>query len=211
MSADNSAPPLALQRRRWFSWVWAVPLIAIGIVVWLMARALVDRGPLITISFNDAEGIQAGDTKIRHKDVDLGTVESIYLNRDMSRVYVRARMRRSVEPHLSAATRFWIVRPRVGVGGISGLSTLVSGSYIEMYPGPPASSSSKKPERSFVGLDDPPALTPDTPGRTFTLRTDDLGSLIGGSPVSYRGVPVGEIEGYQVRPDCREVTLICLT
>jgi paraquat-inducible protein B len=170
-------------------------------------RALVDRGPLITIAFSDAEGIEAGDTKIRHKDVDLGTVESIYLNHEMSRVFVRARMRRSVTPHLNSGTRFWIVRPRVGAGGISGLSTLVSGSYIEMYPGLAADSHDIKPQRAFVGLDDPPVLTPDIPGRSFTLRTDDLGSLVGGSPVSYRGLPVGEIEGYQLDPSGRQINI----
>jgi len=206
MSEHGEAPLAAQQRRRWFSWAWIVPLIAVGVVLWLTVRALVDRGPLITISFSDAEGIEAGDTKIRHKDVDLGTVESIYLNREMSRVFVRARMRRSVTPHLNAGTRFWIVRPRVGAGGISGLSTLVSGSYIEMYPGATAGSDSK-PERSFEGLDDPPVQTPDTPGRSFTLRTDDLGSLIGGSPVSYRGVPVGEIEGYQLDPSGKQINI----
>ena len=184
-----------------------MPLIAVGIVVWLTLRALIDRGPLIAISFSDAEGIEAGDTKIRHKDVDLGTVESIYLNREMSRVIVRARMRRSVESHLNAGTRFWIVRPRVGAGGISGLSTLVSGSYIEMYPGAVTSADSSKQERSFVGLDDPPVLTPDIPGRSFTLHTDDLGSLIGGSPVSYRGVPVGEIEGYQLDSSGKQINI----
>jgi len=203
--ADESAS--ARQRRSWFSWIWVVPLIAIGIVAWLTTRALLDRGPVITISFSDAEGLQAGDTKVRHKDVDLGTVESIYLGRDLSRVVVRARMKRSVEPYLSAATRFWIVRPRVGVGGISGLSTLVSGSYIEMYPGSSARATDSKPQRSFVGLDDPPVLTPDTPGRSFTLHTDDLGSLIGGSPVSYRGVPVGEIEGYQLDSGGKQINI----
>lgn len=208
MSSGEGAPtdyPEARARRRLFSWIWAVPLLALGIVVWLAVRALVDRGPVITISFSDAEGIVAGDTRIRHKDVDLGTVESIYLNDEMSRVVVRARMRRSVVPHLNSAARFWIVRPRVGAGGISGLSTLVSGSYIEMYPGPRGSGN--KPQRSFEGLDDPPVLTPDTPGRSFTLRTDDLGSLVGGSPVSYRGVPVGEIEGFQLDPAGRRINV----
>src|SRR6202051_656373 len=190
MSEDEDAPPIARQRRRWFSWIWAVPLIAIGMVLWLAVRALVDRGPLITISFSDAEGIQAGDTKIRHKDVDLGTVESIYLNREMSRVFVRARMRRSVTPHLNAGSRFWIVRPRVGAGGISGLSTLVSGSYIEMYPG------DGEQESDFIGLDQPPAIIPDAPGRSFTLHAKDLGSLVSGSQIAYRGVPVGEVEGF---------------
>jgi len=206
MNVPTDTPATARSRpRRWFSWIWLTPLIALSIVSWLTIRALAERGPLITISFSDAEGIQAGDTKIRHKDVDLGTVESIYLSRDMSRVFVRARMRRSVSAHLNASTRFWIVRPRVGVAGISGLSTLVSGSYIEMYPSPEQENA--KPQRSFVGLDDPPALTPDTPGRSFTLRTDDLGSLTGGSPVSYRGVPVGEVEGFQLDPSGKQISV----
>ena len=193
--------PRALQRRRWFSWVWVVPLLAVAVVAGLAIRALVDRGPLITISFSDAEGIEAGDTKIRHKDVDLGTVESTFLNPEMSRVFVRARMRRSVIDHLTANARFWIVRPRVGVGGISGLSTLVSGSYIEMYPGPADGAE----QRSFVGLDDPPALTPDTPGRSFTLHTSDLGSLTNGSPLNYRGIAVGEVEGYQLDASGKQI------
>jgi paraquat-inducible protein B len=191
MSDPGPALPNAnLRPRRWFSWVWIIPALAAAIVIGLAVRALVDRGPLITISFTDAEGLQAGETRIRHKDVDLGTVESVYLTPDMSRVVVRARMHRSAVAHLTAATRFWIVRPRVGFGGISGLSTLVSGSYIEMYPG------DGEQERSFVGLDEPPAIIPDTPGRSFTLHANDLGSLVSGSQISYRGVPVGEVEGF---------------
>jgi len=191
MSATGPTLPNAnLRARGWFSWVWIIPALAAAIVIGLAVRALVDRGPLITISFTDAEGLQAGETRIRHKDVDLGTVESVYLTPDMSRVVVRARMHRSAVAHLTAATRFWIVRPRLGFGGISGLSTLVSGSYIEMYPGEGES------ERSFVGLDEPPAIIPDAPGRSFTLHANDLGSLVSGSQISYRGVPVGEVEGF---------------
>jgi paraquat-inducible protein B len=180
----------SLRPRRWFSWVWLVPAIAAAIVIWLAVRELEDRGPLITISFNDAEGLQAGETKIRHKAVDLGTVESVHLAPDMSSVLVRARMRRSAASHLTSGARFWIVRPRVGFEGISGLSTIVSGSYIEMYPG------DGEPERSFAGLDEPPAIIPDTPGRSFTLKANDLGSLIAGSQIAYRGIPVGEVEGF---------------
>ena len=202
---DDKEPaiPQARRRRRWFSLVWIVPLLAVAVVAGLAIRAFADRGPLITISFSDAEGIEPGDTKIRHKDVDLGTVESLYLNADMSRVFVRARMRRSVTPHLTSNTRFWIVKPRVGVGGISGLSTLVSGSYIEMYPG----SGNSPEQRSFVGLDDPPALTPDIPGRSFVLHTSDLGSLTAGSPLNYRGIPVGEVEGYQLDASGKQINV----
>ena len=190
MSAEEPPPSASLRPRGWFSWVWLVPAVALAIVIGLAIRGLEDRGPLITISFSDAEGLQAGETKVRHKDVDLGTVESVYLTPDMSRVIVRARMRRSASAHLTADTRFWIVRPRVGFGGISGLSTLVSGDYIEMYPG------EGEPQRDFVGIDEPPALIPDTPGRSFTLHANELGSLVGGSQISYRGVPVGEVEGF---------------
>ena len=196
---DASAPQARLKSRRWFSWVWVLPVLAAAVVIWLALRTWADRGPLITISFSDAEGLEAGETKLKHKDVDLGTVESVYLTPDMSRVVVRARMRRSVAPHLTADTRFWIVRPRVGIGGISGLSTLVSGAYIEMYPG------NGEAQRDFVGLDDPPPLTPDTPGRSFTLHAADLGSLVGGSTISYRGVPVGEVEGFELNQATRQI------
>ena len=188
--------------RRWLAWVWIVPIVAAGIVLWLAWRSLADRGPTITIAFKVAEGLQAGQTKIQHRDVDVGTVESVELTQDMSRVIVHARMTRVAEPYLNDDTRFYIVAPHVGVGGISGLSTIVSGSYIEMYPGRDG-----KPQRQFVALDEPPILPPDTPGRLFTLQAPDLGSLTRGASVSYHGVPVGEVEGYTLAPDGTHVTV----
>jgi paraquat-inducible protein B len=181
--------------------VWIAPLGAAAIVIWLTIRGLEDRGPLITISFTEAEGLQPGETKIRHKDVDVGTVETVSLTRDMSRVIVQARMHRAVVEHLTEGSRFWIVRPRVGIGGISGLSTLVSGAYIEMYPGDGPT------ERNFVGLDEPPTLQPDAPGHSFTLRAADLGQVVEGSPVDYRGVPVGEVEGFALDPTSKQIEI----
>ncbi len=189
--------PQARQRpRRWFAWVWAVPIAAAAIVVWLAWRSLAGRGPEITISFKVADGLQAGQTKVQHRNVDLGTVESLQLTPDMSRVIVHARMSSEAKEYLTDHARFAIIAPRVGVGGISGLSTLVSGAYIEMYPGKDG-----QPQRSFVGLDEPPVLPPDTPGRSFVLESGDLGSLTRGSPISYRGVSVGEVEDYLLTPD----------
>ncbi|HWW21229.1 MAG TPA: MlaD family protein [Steroidobacteraceae bacterium] len=198
---DQNVSNAILRPRRWFSWVWVAPLGAAAIVIGLAIRGLEDRGPLVTISFTEAEGLQPGETKIRHKDVELGTVERVYLTRDMSRVMVEARMRRSVTEHLNEGSRFWIVRPRVGIGGISGLSTLVSGAYIEMYPGDGPS------ERNFVGLDEPPTLQPDAPGHSFTLRAADLGQVVEGSPVDYRGVPVGEVEGFALDPSSKQIEI----
>lgn len=190
------AEPRTRVRVHWLNWVWLVPAAAVAIVLWLAWRTLTERGPQITITFRSVEGLQAGQTKIQHRNVELGTVESLDLTPDMSHVIVHARMTRASESHLTATTRFAIIAPHVGVSGISGLSTLVSGSYIEMYPG-----KTGEPQREFVGLDEPPILPPDTPGRTFRLLCADLGSLTQGSPISYRGVTVGEVEGYALRKD----------
>lgn len=186
--------------RRWFAWIWFVPIVAAGIVLWLAWRALIESGPDITISFRVADGLQPGQTRIQHRNVELGTVESLELTKDMSRVIVHARMRREAKDYLTDRTRFAVIAPRVGFGGISGLSTLVSGSYIEMYPGKGGT-----PQRKFTGLDEPPALPPDTPGRFFVLEAPDLGSLTRGSPISYRGLDVGEVEEYALTPDSQGV------
>jgi paraquat-inducible protein B len=192
--------PQARVRRQRFGWVWVVPIGATALVAWLAWRALADRGAAITISFRTVDGLQAGQTKIQHRNVELGTVESLELAPDMSHVIVHARMKREATDHLTEDTRFAIIAPHVGVGGISGLSTIVSGSYIEMYPGKDGA-----PKRQFIGLEEPPVLPPDTRGTSFTLRSGDLGSLTRGAPISYRGVNVGEVEDYTLLPGTQGV------
>jgi len=200
---EREEEPRAQVRAARFNWVWLFPIGAAAIVLWLAYRNLVERGPAITISFRNVDGLEAGQTKIQHRNVDLGTVESLELTPDMSHVIVHARMTREATGHLTPNTRFAIIAPHVGFGGISGLSTLVSGSYIEMYPGKPSDES----KRDFVGLDEPPALAPDTKGRSFTLLANDLGSLSRGSPISYNGITVGEVEDYQLRPNNKGVAV----
>jgi paraquat-inducible protein B len=199
---ERTEEPRARVRAQPFSWVWLFPIGAAAIVAWLAWRNLSDRGPAITISFRSVDGLQAGQTKIQHRNVDLGTVESLELTPDMSRVIVHARMTRQATDHLTENTRFAIIAPHVGVGGISGLSTIVSGSYVEMYPGNPG-----EPKRDFVGLDEPPVLPPDSRGRPFTLLANDLGSLTRGSPISYKGITIGEVEDYTLRPGNKGVTV----
>jgi paraquat-inducible protein B len=199
---EPTEEPRARVRAQPFSWVWLFPIGAAAIVAWLAWRNLSDRGPAITISFRSVDGLQAGQTKIQHRNVDLGTVESLELTPDMSRVIVHARMTRQATDHLTENTRFAIIAPHVGVGGISGLSTIVSGSYVEMYPGKPG-----EPKRDFVGLDEPPVLPPDSRGRAFTLLANDLGSLTRGSPISYKGITIGEVEDYTLRPGNKGVTV----
>lgn len=192
----NEASEARVRSHQWFVWVWVVPIVAGIIVVWLAARSLINRGPEITILFKAAEGLQAGQTHIEHRNVDVGVIESLELNSDMTHVIVHARMRKAAAKHLNENTLFYVVAPRVGPGGITGLSTIVSGSYIEMVPGKGGAE-----KREFVGLDQPPVLRPDTPGKAFTLKSDDLGSLTRGSQVSFNGVSVGQIQDYSLSED----------
>ena len=192
----DDVPEARVRKHRWFAWVWAVPIAAAIIVVWLAIRSFTVRGPEITIELKSAEGLQARQSTIQHRGVTVGTVEELELAPDLSRVIVHARMTRAARQSLNENTKFYVVAPHVGVEGISGLSTIVSGSYIEMSPGRGSKSQSK-----FVGLDDAPAVDPGTPGKRFTMTTPDLGSLTRNSPISYRGVTVGEVEDYTINSD----------
>lgn len=191
-----------IRAHRWVAWVWVVPIAAAGVVVWLAYRAIAERGPEITISFSAAQGLQAGQSTIQHLNAVLGTVTSLQLTHDMRRVVVHARMSRRVTSYLTDSTIFYVVTPHLGVQGISGLSTIVSGTYIEMYPG-----RGGKARTRFIGLDSPPIVPPGTPGRSFTLHTPDLSSLTRGAPVTYRGFEVGTVTGYSLAADGHQISV----
>src|SRR5260370_36372986 len=132
--ATRPLPPAVLQRRR-FSPIWLVPLAAAVVAGWLGWKTLIERGPTVMITFESAEGIEAGRTRIMHKNVALGTVESVDLSDDLSHAIVHARVNRAAAPHRTAGARFWGVRPRLTFAGVSGPGTLASVSSIEMEPG----------------------------------------------------------------------------
>ena len=180
------------QHGRRFSLVWLIPLVAAAIGAWLAYKTYSERGPDITISFETASGLAAGKTEIRHKNVKLGTVQSVELSPDFSKVMVTARMEKWAAPQLRATTRFWVVSPRFSLSGVSGLETLLSGSYIELDPG------LGEPRRDFTGLEEPPVVRSGEPGREFLLMTDRIGNIAVGSSVYFRGLTVGEVTGYEL-------------
>ncbi len=190
---DQTAPvPDAVVRpagRRHFQVIWLLPLIAGAIALYLVWNTLSQRGPEITISFRSGDGIVAGQTKVRHKAVELGTVRSVTLTSDLNAVDVHVDMNRFSERTLSDSARFWVVRPRLSAGTISGLDTVLSGSYIELDPG----TASGPRQTHFTGLDDPPAVRTGEPGLGVTLKADRVGSIGVGAPVFYRDLPVGEV------------------
>ncbi|MCW3479460.1 MlaD family protein [Neisseriaceae bacterium JH1-16] len=183
-------------RRRWSpSLVWLIPAIAAVIAGYLAVHAILSRGPSVTIAFKSAEGLEAGKTKIKYKDVDVGEVTAITLSADRKHIVATAQLSRDMEPYLVDDSRFWVVRPRIAGGTVSGLSTLLSGAYIGFDVG-----HSVKERTSFSGLDVPPIITGDQPGRQYQLIADDLGSLDVGAPLYYRRIAVGRVIGYKLDP-----------
>ena len=138
MAADRSgSEPLAavVKRRRGISIVWAVPIVATLIGGYLAYRAYIEKGPTITLSFATAEGLEAGKTKVRYLDVEVGTVQTVAIAPDLKHIIVTAGMAPGAESYLRERTSFWIVKPRIGVGGVSGLGTLLSGRLHRPGPG----------------------------------------------------------------------------
>ncbi len=198
----SGAAQAVVKPKKSVSIVWIVPLVALLIGGWLVYKAVTEKGPTITITFQNAEGLEAGKTKIKFKDVEVGQVEDIHLSPDLSQVIVTAQLTRDTKDYLSKNTRFWVVRARVGGGGISGLGTLFSGAYIGMDPGKPG-----KKARSFKGLDTPPIVTTDLPGRHFMLKAQRLGSLDVGKPVYFRQIKVGQVVAYEMEKDGQSVDI----
>jgi paraquat-inducible protein B len=197
----SEVPEVEVAERRGLSVVWLIPLVAGAIAIWLGYSTLRDQGPLVTITFDDAEGLEAGKTKVKYKEVEVGLVEDVAISADLSQIVVTARMHKEAAPYMNHGTRFWIVRPRIGAGGVSGLGTLLSGAFVEVDPGTGDATT------EFQGLDEPPPLRSDVAGRRYQLRAEKLGSVARGSPVYYRSVRVGQVLGYELADDNEDLII----
>ena len=140
----EDVPNPVVKKKRQFSIVWLIPLVAALIGAWLAYRTISEKGPTITLTFENAEGLEAGKTKIKYKDVEIGKVDAISLSKDLSHVILTASLVKDSEQYLSENTRFWVVRARVTASQITGIGTLFSGAYIGIDPGKPG-----KPARAF--------------------------------------------------------------
>jgi len=193
-------PQIDPPRRIRISAVWLVPLLAVVLSAWLVYRHYAEQGPHITIAFERAGGLKVGVTPIKHKEVTIGQVTDIDLAPDLARVLVHAQLRKDLAPWLTHEARFWIVQPRVSVSGVSGLSTLVSGAYIE------ADFSARGPgQKNFIGLEEPPLTPGDAPGLRLRLYAQEAESIQVGAPVFYRKMPVGQVESRGFAPDSKGV------
>lgn len=190
-----------IKNNKGISIVWLLPIVALLIAIWLGYKAYSEKGVNVTISFKEAEGLEAGKTKIKYKDIEFGTVTNITLSNNLNEVLVTANFNNDAKKHLNENTRFWIARPRIGASGISGLNTLFSGVYIQIEPGDGIN------KKHFVGLDEPPVVASNVEGRKFVLHTDNLGSLHAGAPIYHRGIHAGEILDYEFTPGSDQIKL----
>jgi paraquat-inducible protein B len=194
--------PVVRRRRVNASLIWLVPIVAALIGLSLVISAWMQQGPTISISFQSAEGLDPGKTVVKYKDVVIGKVTTIRLSPDRRRVVVKVDLEKSAAGIAVSDTRFWVVRPRIGLGGVSGIDTLLSGSFIGVDVG-----DSKDEQTDFVGLETPPSVTHDAQGKSFILHAGDLGSLDIGSPVYFRRIQVGRVASYKLNDDGKGVTM----
>lgn len=198
---DPDASDIAINKKTELPLVWLLPLIALLVSGWLIAKSYNEKGPLITISFPTAEGLEVDKTKIRYLNVEVGKVTAISISDDLKTILISAQMNSTAAAYLNKNTSFWVVRPQVGLGGISGLGTLLSGPYIEIKPGDGGK------EHHFTGLTTPPLLKNNAEGTHFILETNNLGSMKPGTPINFHGIPVGEVLSHKLSDEANAIRL----
>lgn len=191
-----------IKQKKLTNWLWLLPIAALGVGLWLAYNRLSTTGPEISIVFKSAEGLNAGNTKLRYKELDVGTVTDVVLSDDLSHVIVQAQMLNTAVPLLREDTQFWVVKPQISASGVSGLETILSGSYIAIDPG-----KSDSKARKFIGLEDIPLVTPSEPGLRIRLVTENAAGINVGTPLYYRGIKVGQVEQIKFDTDFSHLNL----
>lgn len=169
--------------------VWLVPLGALLVAALVTWNTISARGPLITISFNEASGVIAGETGLRYRDVTVGVVEKVGFTEELNRVLLTVRLNKEVADFADEDAEFWIVQPEVTTRGITGLNTVLSGVYLEAN----WNNVGNGVHTSFIGLDRAPLNTGTRDGLIFTLRSRREGGLTPNTPILYKGIEVGRV------------------
>jgi paraquat-inducible protein B len=197
---DLPRATLVPKKHRRISVVWIIPILAAAIAIGIAVQRILSEGPTITIVFKAAQGIEAGKTFIKYKDVNIGQVSAVQLTEDFSKVKITAKIAKTAAGLMVEDAQFWVVEPRISLSGVSGLGTLLSGNYIGFEAG-----KSAKKQVAFTGLNEPPPFTEGDSGHRFTLQASRLGSLGIGAPVYYRSLEAGQVIGYKLAPGGKSI------
>lgn len=194
------AKPIIKQKSR-ISGIWILPIIAAIIGMGMLYQEWQDRGQPIVITFENAEGLEEKKTKVKFKNVNIGTLESIEFSDSGDGVQANVIIERDMTRFLRTDSQFWVVRPRVGSSGVTGISTLFSGAYINLEPG-----KSQTLSNDFMGLESPPVASPNDEGLKLRLVSSGGKALSEGNPVMYRGFEVGAVEAVNFDVESREIS-----
>lgn len=189
MTENNASVKAGVTKSARIHKIWVVPIVAFGVGLWMVYANWASQGPVIEISFSDGAGMEAGKTKVKRRNVEVGEIEALHLDEDAQRVVATVRIHKEYSDLIRADSQFWIVRPRIGRGGVTGLGTLLSGAYIEMSRGIADGAAGV-----FEGLEMPPVTAIGTPGLHVTLSGDGSRRLVEGQPILFHGSQVGRIE-----------------
>lgn len=205
MTENNEIePPKARVRRGYGSLfsIWLVPIIALCVAGYLIIKTISEQGTEISIIFANAEGMVPGKTQLKYKDVDIGLLKKIEILDKDEGVKLFIDVKQEADKYLTDTARFWVVSPSIGLQGITGLQTILSGSFIEIDPGEGGGS-----KKEFTGLETPPVVTSNDKGTEFVLSTEKLSNINRGTPVIYKGLEVGSILGYRLAEDSSAVNV----
>ena len=190
-----------LKKRRGLPFIWILPVIAALIGGGLVIKSIMEAGVPIQITFDTADGIEAGKTKLMYRGLEVARVKSVELNKDLKSVTVHIDIPRRAERHLGSEAQFWLVKPEISLAGVTGLGTLLSGNYIAVRPG------GGHKTRKFRALAHPPPHDVDTPGLHITVTASKLGSLRENAPIYYRQILVGRVQEHTLSEDGKSVNI----
>ncbi|WP_054914465.1 intermembrane transport protein PqiB [Pseudomonas sp. NBRC 111117] len=190
-SAAQPARPAVQTRRFSVSLVWIVPIVAVLVGISLVVHNWLQEGPSIQVTFKTGQGLEANKTAVKYRNVVIGQVSEVELSQDQKSVTATIKLVKQAENFTRQDSLFWVVRPRIGADGVTGIDTLFSGDFIGADAG-----QSDTRAKTFTGLETPPPITYGEPGKRFNLHASDLGSLGVGSPVYYRKIQVGQVVSY---------------
>jgi paraquat-inducible protein B len=202
--STSDIPDAALKQKKssGISAVWIIPIVALIIGAWLVFQNATEEKATVEVTFESASGLEAGKTVVKLRNIKVGMVKDVRFSRDLTSVVVVMEFKGIAQERFTDTTRFWVVRPRIGIGGVSGLDTLLSGAYIEIDPG-----EGGVPVTRFDGLEEPDIYQRGNPGTRYILSSNELGSLSRGSPVKFRGIEVGEVGRYELVDDHNHVEI----
>ncbi len=205
LESDNSEAFLVeVVPRQGISIVWFVPFIALIFGGWLGIKALSEQGTFITIEFENGAGIVPKKTEIRYKGLVTGLVEKVMPSNDLQSVIAHVQMSKTFSDYLTTNTEFWLVSADISLQGVSGLDTLLSGSYINIIPDINEDADS---EKHFIALSEAPQLDMSTPGLHLTLQASVLGSISENSPITFKQIPIGYVTGYHYVEDNQAINI----